>query len=97
MANKSLGYIVKKFFLGEQGIVEKVEGLKTDGISEHSISSYKDDFGYLPQIVTFRNPLGQLLTRTAYSYERVHVKKTGKSHPEFAFRYKIYKIGGKFP
>ena len=57
---------------------------------------WKDDLGGIPQKVTFRNPLGEVLTGLS-SMVLVPVETFGKRPSETARQYKTYKKGDKFP
>lgn len=59
---KNLGYRIKRFFMDEGGIVEKVE-----------VADYKDSFGKLER-VTFRNPLGELITKYSYTNYKTYMQ-----------------------
>lgn len=94
MKTQNLLYKIKRFLLWESGIIEKVEEYSIDNKEEVSINFYplKDDFGNHPQKVTFRNPLGELKIDYAVE-EKVKVG----SPLNYAFRYRRYKVGDKFP
>ncbi|MEK6872664.1 MAG: hypothetical protein AABW90_01465 [Nanoarchaeota archaeon] len=89
---KNLSYRIKRFFMYENGIVEKVEEFPK---SNDDHSSLKDSYGNLPQFVTFRNHLGELKIDYA-TEERVKVRSPIDNYT-FAFRYRRYKVGDKFP
>lgn len=88
MTNRLI-YKLGAFFRGESGIVEIVETApKKD---EKGKSTERDKFGKLPQLVTFRNPLGVVVKK--YS-----PKDYGYNHKnEYVFFYRTYKLGDKFP
>ena len=91
---KNLRYRIKRFLLWESGIVEKVQEYPAENKNIFEINFLKDRFGNLPQLVTFRNPLGEL--KQGYSMEkRVILNNNGESY--FAFRYRRYKVEDKFP
>ena len=97
MKKLNLLYKIKSFFLGESGVVEKVQEYPIDNKKDVSTNGYslKDNFGNLPQFVTYRNPLGELKTGYAIE-ERVKVKSPIDGYI-YAFKYKTYKVGDKFP
>jgi len=48
---KNLSYRIKSLFIGESGIVEKVDTVSE--IDEKGRARVRDSIGYLPQLVTF--------------------------------------------
>ena len=103
---KNLSYRIKSYFMGESGIVEKVQEYHLENKNNNSPKGYslKDSFGNMPQSITFENLLGEIKTQYAME-EKVIVNNRGfktifafryKTY-NFAFRYKTYKIWDKFP
>lgn len=95
----NITYKIKRFFTGEEGIVEKVESCteyfeRTYG-RKFMPYFYRDDFGNFPQAVTFRNPLGELITRLAPLGKRTIEKATGEKIK--CLEYRTYSPNHQFP
>lgn len=94
---KNLAYRIERFFTGkEEGIVEKVESAPFFDESGKEIKYPKDYFGNIPSLVTFRNPLGQLVTKPT---PKILVPVNSDfMHPSTSVdAYKKYKPGDKYP
>ena len=78
----SLVYRIQRLFFGERGIVVKVEP------NSEEKKPGPDSFGNFPQNVTFRNPLGEEITKTPRKgYDSFRTSKSGG----------LYTHGQKFP
>ena len=100
----NLAYRIKRLFRGESGIVESVSvSLKDSTLPDFIFDKRwhygpdKDDYKTTPQKVSFRNPLGELVTMPApLTFEKV--ARFDKSEPrEFVRVYKRYLAGDRFP
>ena len=104
----NLIYKIKRFFQGESGVVEIVE--PQDPFN--NINYLKDDHGNLPQRITFRNPLCELIAITApliyfgpgtEEYTRTlsdpdePLRVPVPTHIRPLYIYKKYYVGDKFP
>ena len=92
---KNLRYRTKRFFQGESGIVERLDEAPSIDSFGQGINYYKDNKGNLPKGITFRNPLGKLVTRLS-SMVLVPTEMF-LDMPSARRRYKPYEIGDQFP
>lgn len=90
---KNLRYRIRRFLIGESGIVEKVEPAPLIDENDRIISYPIDYYSNLPRQVTFRTPLGeQITTLTSMTLKDIEFK-----HSFMVPVYKSYKSGDKFP
>ncbi len=110
----NLSYRLRRIFQGESGVVERVQPI-TDIVEDSNrrledkgllpLRPPKDYFGNLPELVIFRNPLGELCnSMTPVEYVSLWDKVTimresdGINPPKGSVeRYKHYEVGDKFP
>ena len=89
---KNIAYMVKRFMRGESGVVIMVETLPADDQNLYR----RDSTGALPKRVTFRNPLGEIVTSlTPLTHIRAEKYKNGNMYP--LSYYKKYGHGDPFP
>lgn len=85
---KKIGYEIKRFLRGEEGIVEAVDGVDKDYL-------LKDYFGGFPQMVTIINPLGNRVRLP--SPMGLTFIKDRKGIPLAIREYKTYAPGERYP
>ena len=99
---KNFVYRVERIRKGERVVVVIVESAPRMDCQEQSINYRKDSFGNEPQQITFRNPLGELVTKLSpivteswYVVDRMfgHERLTDHLYDV----YKKYNIGDSFP
>lgn len=93
MALEKLKYRIKRFFHGESGIVEKVEPISEEEIIDKD-KYRKYYYSDTQTLVTFKNPLGELITRSSPLIPEILSDNTGLYNTSV---YKSYKLGDKFP
>ena len=96
MKKLNLLYKIKRFFQGESGGIEKTGPVQLYDENNRILGYDIDYYGNLPRQVTFRNPLGEEVTRLSQltSEERIDFKDNKSYSIRF---YKNYKVGDKFP
>ena len=79
---------------GESGIVESVGDTPETDCFGQSINYYKDGFGNLPRLITFRNPLGQSITEISTEKRLIEVVPGGipNKHPVWQLEYKSERL-----
>lgn len=96
-AKKVISYRAKALLHGHSGTVVKVENLGPYDPKTLEYRIYgKDDYGNFPPQITFRNPLGKLVTRIP----RPVLEKTYDPCTDIvdhSWVYPEYKIGDNFP
>ena len=90
---KNLSYRVKRIFQGENGIVEKVDSIPENEITDR-YEYRKDYYKHGPMLVTFRNPLGEFVTELSPLTSENLSDNIGLYNAPV---YKNYEIGDKFP
>ena len=91
MKTQNLLYKIKRIFLGESGIIVKIEDISADEKSNYT----RDSYGRCPKKITFKNPLGELVTATS-QLDKFRLPK-GLSKPNYIKMYKDYSFGMDFP
>ena len=93
----NIAYRVERLFRGERGIVEKVgeTPLFDSNGNKQIINYWPDDFKNPPRLVTFRNPLGELVTQFT-PIEIVSCKRVIDDDSTYYRRFKRYKTGDNF-
>jgi len=90
-----LEYRMKRFFQGEEGVVEVVED-NVGGYHEKATFNFvKDGFGNLPQGIVIRNPLGEQVRLP--SPMGLDFVEDENGLPKANQKYETYVPGDKFP
>ena len=88
----NFAYRLERIIFGKRGIVTEVRSPEIVDSQKQLVNYQKDYNGELPQLITFRNPLGELKT----VYSRLRKVPTGIPNFEFRLLYEKYKVGDKF-